>query len=224
MFYKFFLFCLFLFLGVSCQTLDIGEKARFTKKQKSYFSDCSIGDGYSFIELSLDGKPKFQGDFEWSLIEEDYFFEILSPFGDSLLKGAKKENLLFLGGKGLDRSFELKVDKEGYLHFKNHWIGLKSKELSCFLKRKFSSDWLSKESYFLGDSKENFYIKDGKRTIVLEFSKAKKKVCSEISWQSFWIFKTSGIKICFEDSDIKRSKLNIDQKIELKIKEIYKES
>ena len=221
---------IFLFLSsVACQTLDVREKASFTREQKSFFSECVKSDGYSYLEFYEKNDKKFGGDFEWIIYpDKTYSFEVLAPFGNSLIEGKKIKNKLFIRGSSFKENGDLAIDFDGFLHYKNHWIGLKSDELACFLKGKFSSDWLSQKSYFVGEGRKKFYFPMKDREIFIEFTKDSEtnnfnKACCKISWKSFWIFKTSTIKICFEKTLPKVSSINFDDRFELIVKEIYEE-
>ncbi len=207
-----------------CQTLDSQRIITPSRDEKTYFSECEKNGGFAQAEVVLRNKLRYQGDFEWDIKGENlYSFSLLSPFGETIFKAEKEENLISIKGSHLDQNFQLRVDKNDFLHLNNHWIALKSSELGCFLGGKFSSAWLELPFYSLKNKKE-YFIPDGKRRILLKFPENKDDLtCAEISWQSFWIFKISRIHICFKETPVKTSSLKLDDSFQLEIEDVYGE-
>lgn len=229
-------FSLFRFIAVlsffvfgACQTLDIRERTELSREQKNFFDKAEKDDGYSYLEFYQDGKKVFGGDFEWILQENgSYSFDVLAPFGNSLMTGLKKKESLVCHGSAFPKKLEMPIDFEDFLHYENHWIPLKSKELACFLRGYLSKEWLEKELFSVGSTGKKIYFSEGHRDVLVEFfsgkkTKSLKKVCAEISWQSFWIFKTSKIILCFSKEEPVSSSLNFDDRFELKTKELYED-
>lgn len=221
---------LIVFLALmGCQTFDRSRKASLSANQRAFFSSCNKGDGYSFAEFYLENKLYFKGDFEWLVSDENsYSFEVVSPLGQNLLWLKNDNNMIEIKDHRSKKGRIIKIDQDNFIHFNHYWTGLKSKEFACFLDKKLSSSWLSNPRvYSLNEENTKFYFDDGKRNIVVEFlmneDKSIRKVCTDISWNSFWIFKTSHIRMCFEKKDIDHSFLDFDKKFLLKIKEIYED-
>ena len=58
-------------------------------------------------------------------------------------------------------SLQLTINKNDFLLLNNNWIGLKSKELPCFLNRKIPHKWLnSKNAYSLSDNNTKYLIEE----------------------------------------------------------------
>lgn len=220
----FFIFFL-LYLLPSCQTFDSSRQVTPTAKEKSYFSKCEQGGGFASAEILIKNKWRYQGDFEWDLKAPNlYSFALLSPFGNSILKARKEQNSFYLENRNMGGRFHLTVDEDDFLHFNGHWVALKSEEFACFLEGKFSKSWLDLPFYSLKNKKNNYILPDGKRRIVMSFPKNEEEaVCGEIAWNSFWIFKISKIKICFEKKPVKTSFLSLDRQFKITVEDVYSE-
>ena len=206
------------FLIVSCQCFDKGEKANYSLEQKKFFGACSIGDGYGVLEISDEGRHKFKGEFEWLASEGTYEINILNPFGESLLTLQRKGNKLSLKNNPL-KKVNLRVNDKGFLLFDDHWVGLRTDEIPCFLKGKIPAKWLdNKESYVMSPKKDKFYLEEEDRRIFLSFSED--KVCLDIHWNVFWIFRRTSVKICYFKDPLLGNTFLFDEKFLLKTKKL----
>ena len=219
------LFGFFLFFLAGCQTSFLERGANLSQKEKDFFSASGETGGFSFSRLLVDGKPRYKGDLEWSLAgSESFLLSILDPFGSTLLSVEGLSEGLLVRGKGSEEIARYSGDQEGFLLVRGHQLGVKISEIRSFLQRKLHPDWLEL-SAFSDISDRRFYFEDKKRKIQVDFSYDKnnelEEVCAILSWSTFWIFKSSSVKMCFNEGEPKSSFLNFDDKLELKIQEIY---
>lgn len=223
---KYFFFLLF--FASSCQTLDVRERAEFSEFQKAFFASEDQHDGFQYVEIFEGEEKKFSGDLEW-IVEENqaYSFELLAPLGKVIAKGKSSKDALRLS-ESFGQSLTMRLDSDGFLYFQSHWIALKSEELAFFLKGGFPPTWLKEETYRVGDTRDQYYLPKGYRDITVDFfpeekSSSYKGACAKITWNSFWLFKTSTIFLCFSTKKPKTSWINLDNKVKLKIKDIYED-
>ena len=219
------LFGILLFFLAGCQTGFLEKGASLSEREKDFFSVSDETGGFSFSHLLVNGKPRYKGDLEWSLEgSESFLLSILNPFGASLLSVEGFPEGLLVRGKGSGEIARYSADQEGFLLVRGHQLGVKIAEIQSFLQRKLHPDWLTL-SAFSDTSDLRFYFEDKKRKIQVNFSydenKKLEEICATLSWSTFWIFKSSSVKMCFNEGEPKSSSLNFDDKLELKIQEIY---
>ncbi len=216
-----FFWLFFLFFMASCQTIDRTKKAQYNIKQKTFFSSCLGGDGYGSLEIAVSGEQKFRGEFEWlSSVKQPYVVNILSPFGENLLKleGHNKGKHLSLSNS-YARKLPLSVGKDGFLTYANHWVGLKPEEIPCFLKGKIPEQWLkNKKAYYLNLEQTKYYLEEKDRWIYLDF--LKDKVCLDIHWNVFWWLRRTNLKMCYAKKSSEENTFLLDGKYSLKTKVI----
>ena len=211
-----FLYCILPVVVFSCQTIDRTQKAEFTKEQKKSFAACRGGEGYRSLKVAVSDEPQFAGEYEWLATRKGSFdVNVLSPLGDNilLLRGRNQGKHLLLSNRYAEK-LPLTVGSDGFLRFSDHWVGLKAAELPCFLRGKLPLAWSNNPySYVLNPEKTKFFLEEEHRDIYLDFHED--RVCFDIRWNVFWVFRQADIKVCYYKGEKKKTTFVLDGKYSL---------
>jgi hypothetical protein len=208
--------CIMISLLTKCIEIQqpLEEIINKEKKYSKLFSTCKNTDGRFLLKVSQQQQTFLKGYLDWASYKNNHFQLSLSPpIGDEIISLQYKDNQIKLKGIKSEHYKSLSVDADGYLKFKNHWIGIKADELPCFLAGKLPQKWLSLPTNISEKTSPHINLYDAKRIITIIPERKSRNYTVEIKWNTFWFLSQAKIIIISKYNKQRTLSININNKI-----------
>ena len=178
----------------ACQTIPVYQEVQLPVFAGVYFSDCRQQDGAVTFSFARQGLEHERLDAEWaSRANGDWSLASYSPFGQTLLQVSyqKQPIALTVSTKQATPLQALDVDKDGFLRFDRHRIGIRADEVACLLEMKLPRDWLRQVTKQSQDREAlQLEVDDGQRHVTVKLGRHGLKQewtwMFDVSWSMYW--------------------------------------
>jgi hypothetical protein len=202
------LVCLLALLMLGCQTPQRLAVSEIPSSMLPLFGKCANPeDGGGEITYSLNKKLISGIRLDWVQSSDAFIGELSDPVGSTFIRWneSKENQKIFFSGYAAPSTDLVSVDKNGFLNYDSYLVGVKSKEIPCFLSFKIPYSWtenlIGKRLYRQKSDgrvgKIELEFNDGNRVMWVSYYPKISKTCSRIKWSNYWGLSTTMWNICY---------------------------
>lgn len=203
------IFVLVLLTALGGCTFGRKEAVPIPAVMDSYFRICHPLSGALAIQIFTNGDLMGSAEVDWSSAENGWNIDVSNAAGFTVVNLQESGGTVKAEGPQAKNFPAVSVDDSGFLIVDGNFVGIKSREIPCFLQGALPRAWtpLVNDVTATSDRRARIEINDDEREIIVRTKnigdEKSEEICANVTWRNKLIFK-SEIRWCVSGAGLKR--------------------